>query len=221
MSNRSVPSKELATLGLTIVKKTNHFIVLSQKDNLGEGFYIIRSNRSSSLQNMLSIPHRFYDKYTGTIGYKLMKTHTYRAIAFNTVHRKIMDSAHTKQTLFNAFHIAFASVYPKDTIYQLHGFNADKRKDVLAKKSQIVLSSTTREPSLKVLDIYNCLREEGYHTLLYGRDIYELGGTTNRQGDTLKKRDFSNFIHIELNAPLRETLSKDSLSRKKLIKCLP
>jgi len=221
LNNPIIYPKELYTLGLNIVKKSNNFIILSEENNLGEGFYIIKYKNSSTLQNMISIPHRFHDKYTGIIGFHLIKEHNYRAIAFNTVHRKVMDSAHTSLTLFNAFHIAFASLYPNDRIYQIHGFNGNKHKNIFIKKSQIVLSSTNRQPSQEAIEIHNCLREEGYTSLLYGKEIFELGGTTNTQSKTLKKYDFFNFIHIELNTPLREVLRRDYLSRKKLIKCLP
>jgi len=221
LSNHSIPTKKLHALGLNIVKKTKNYIVVAKKNNPAEGFYIIRYNTQATARNMLSIPHRFYDKYTGTIGYKLMKSYHYRAIAFNTIQRKIMDAAHTPQTLFNAFHIAFASLYPDDTIYQLHGFNANKHKDILVKKSQIVLSSTTKQSSQKAIDISYCLKKEGYTTLLYGKEVFELGGTTNTQARTLKNHGFFNFIHVELNALLRERLANNSLSRQKLIKCLP
>lgn len=213
--------KALQLLGLSIVKRDNDIIILSDKRKNGQGFYMIRYKNPSFSQNMLSIPHRFYDIHTGNIGYKLMREHTYRAIAFNTVHRNIMDAAHTSQTLFNAFHSAFALLFQSESIYQLHGFSEKKHHNLLTKKSQIVVSSTDRIPTNKAKKIHTCFIKEGYNSLLYGQDVFELGGNTNTQAQTIKSNGFNNFIHIEFNMPLREALKNNATSRQKLIRCLP
>ncbi|MEA2027509.1 MAG: hypothetical protein U9N49_00840, partial [Campylobacterota bacterium] len=132
--------QELLNLGIEIPFQSKTMIALSTSSSMGRGFFIIRYGPKKSVGNMLSIPHRFYDKYTGVIGYKLMQKGSYRAIAFNTIHRKIVDLAHTPQTLFSAFHLAYGRNYPNESIYQLHGYSPAKRQKSKEAKAHMIVS---------------------------------------------------------------------------------
>lgn len=123
-------SNLLRQTGLILSKTQEGFIVISEQKSRGNGFFVINPHPDAG--GMLSIPHRYYDKKTGRIGLAMIRAKTHKAAAFNTVHRRVMDAAHTHLTLFNAFHLAYANVYPDDTIYQIHGFNAKKRRATLA-----------------------------------------------------------------------------------------
>lgn len=208
----------LKILGLTLIQINQNDTVIMDTKKRGWGFYMIRHN--SEARSLLSIPHRFHDLGTANIGYKLMSEHTYRAIAFNTVHRKVMDAAHTDYTLFNAFHLAFSLIYPKEYIYQLHGFGNKRRTTAAAKNADAIVSTTTFS-TIEAENIAQCINSLGYSSRLFGKDVFELGGTTNLQAKILKDIGYQNFMHIELNHTLRNTLSSDRVLRKKIRSCLP
>ena len=213
-----IQTQYLETLGLILFQVNQNNTVIIDTKKRGWGFYIIR--HSHEARSLLSIPHRFYDLGTANIGYKLMKEYPYKAIAFNTVHRKVMDTAHTEYTLFNAFHLAFSLIYPKEYIYQLHGFSS-KNHTIVAAKSTDAIVSTTTFPTIEADNIVQCINELGYNSRLFGKNVFELGGTTNLQAKLLRKKKYQNFIHIELNKQFRDDLYKDSALRKKIKRCLP
>ena len=205
---------QLTALGLEIRYHTPHLISIQSHASQGQGIFLIRYTPTA--HRMLSLPHRFFDRHTGYIGYKLMRHHPYRAAAFNTLHRKVMDSAHTTQTLFNAFHIAFAKAFPKEAIYQLHGFDNHTIPTIDA-----IVSTTTPHPSTHTLAIAQCFQSIGIPSRLYGTQIQRLGGTTNHQAHTLHRYGYQHFVHIEMSRPLRESLKRTSSSRDALSACLP
>ncbi|MDQ7047547.1 MAG: hypothetical protein Q9M39_07965 [Sulfurovum sp.] len=209
--------KLLESFGLRVVNIDENSIAITNEVKRGWGFYIIRNGASK--HNLLSIPHRFFDLGTANIGYKFMREYPYKAIAFNTVHRKICDVAHTKYTLFNAFHLAFASVYQDDFIYQWHGFSKLNRKTEAEKKVKSIISTTTL-PSKKTVNISECMNTLNYATRVFGKDIFVLGGTTNAQAIILKENGYHNFIHLELNKSFRDDLRSDKSLRNKIQRCL-
>jgi len=203
-------------LGLRLIQDKEYIIIVDTQKR-GWGFYVIRQGAFTN--NLLSIPHGFFDLGTAQIGYQLMIKNPYRGIAYNTVHRSISDLAHTKYSLFNAFHKAFALVYKDDYIYQLHGFSNLTRKSETAKNTNAIISTTTL-PSKKILRISECLNKINYDTLVFGIDVFELGGTTNSQAAILRNQGYQNFIHLELNKSFREKLISDKLLQKKVQQCL-
>jgi len=212
-------SKEINQLHLELVKLKKNTYAITDTQREGGGFYIIRYKKVS--KSMISIPHRFHDLKTGNIGYKLMRESSYRAAAFNTVHRKTMDAAHTEFTLFNAFHLAFAKTYPQESIYQLHGFSNTKRSTLAAQDAHIIVSSSSRYLTAAAQKVYSCLNKESGKCLLYGKNIFELGGTKNIQSMSLRDEGYRNFVHIELNSLMRDKLKKDAGLRARIAGCMP
>lgn len=196
------------------VRKINDFVVIEDKRDIGSGFFIINSRLNAA--SMLSIPHRFNDLRTGTIGYKLFATKKYKAIAFNTVSRKKMDSAHTYYTVFNAFHKAFSEVYPQEMVYQIHGFSSAKHKSIVSSNMAIV-SSSKLTATKEAKNVYKCLNKGKISALLYGKNVFELGATKNTQAKTLH---FYNFMHIELSDMVRKRLYENRDTLMTLGKCL-
>jgi len=215
--NHTKIDKELYRLGFKL-SKIDNLLIISDKFNRGWGFYILRLEKSRDI--MLSIPHRFSDLNTGSIGYKLMLNYPFKAIAFNTSNRKIKDVTHSKNVIFNAFHLAFTQIYQKTSLYQLHGFAQEKRKNKDARDTNIILSNTTSNTdSLK--KIYECTHIIGdYNIKIFNKDIFELGGVKNAQSSLLKSNGYSNFIHIELDKSFRDSLLKDKILIKKFQSCL-
>ncbi|MDF1881521.1 hypothetical protein JHD50_09440 [Sulfurimonas sp. MAG313] len=212
-------SKELSSLGLEVLKFKNGFFCILDKTNKGGGFYII--NETSTSGSMLSAPHRFHDFKTGSISYKLMIKGNYKAAAFNTVHRKIMDAAHTQVTLFNAFHIAFSRTYPQEAIYQLHGFSNKKRSTLAGQEADIIISNGSRYTNKRMQIIQKCLIKTDKKVALYGKNIFELGGTKNIQYKTLSQESYRNFVHIELNLYTRKEIVSQAELIENIIGCLP
>lgn len=210
-------SSLLQHLELSIHYPKKNILVIIDSKKRGWGFYVIKTD--TQVKNLLSIPHRFHDLKTANIGKKLVKKYPYRAIVFNTVHRSILDIAHHRYTLYNAFHLAFSRTFPQETIYQIHGFNNMNRLSDDAKDSDIIISSTSL-PTPQTQELVICLNKQSYLTYLYGKDIYELGGTQNAQALLLKEENIHNFIHIEINANTREILDQNRSARKNIQKCL-
>lgn len=209
----------LNQLDLRAIKIEPSYIALVEKEKNGRGFYLINTQHNN--HNMLSIPHRFFDKKTGTIGFKLFKEHPYRAIAFNTVHRHTIDMAHTTNTLFLAFHLAFVQIYKDEYIYQLHGFSNHSRRTQQGKNISMILSTAQGSSFSTNEKICACVEKTlPYSCGVFGRDIFELGATTNVQLNSLQARGFTHFIHIEMNVPLRKSINERIKSRQKLDRCL-
>ena len=204
---------QLKQLHLEFKKVSERSFILTDVQHQGRGFYII----NYAYKNMLSIPHRFHDLRTGNIALKLMRERPYRATAFNTVSRKIVDYAHTNYTLFQAFHLTYAKLYPREYIYQLHGF---KEKKFTGIQKSIIVSSTTTQASSRAKSINSCLNAIGYKSKLYGESIFELGGTTNIQANILRENGYWNFLHIELESKVREILYRDRDARDKFVECI-
>lgn len=209
----------LNQLSLSAIEIEPSYIALLEKQSNGRGFYII--NTKTKNHHMLSTPHRFFDKKTGAIGFRLFEENPYRAIAFNTVHRHTIDMAHTTNTLFLAFHIAFYNIYKDEYIYQLHGFSNHSRRTQQAKHISMIVSGAQPASFATNEKICSCVEKTlPYSCGLYGRDIFELGATTNVQLNSLEARGFTHFIHIEMNAPLRKSINGSMQLREKFNRCL-
>lgn len=185
----------------------------------GHGFYLIRKDTKSNY--LLSMPHRFSDEKTGIIGMRLFKENSFKGAFFATATRHTKDMAHNRVTPFNAFHIAYALFYKSSHIYQLHGFSNKKRKSQNGKKAQIILSNGTKRYSDDLLKLSKCLKGSvAPNVYIYGKDIYELGATTNSQIHSLHNIDFFGFTHIEMSYPTRTDLAENKSVRDNFAKCL-
>jgi len=211
--------RELSFLGLEVLKLENGIFCIVDMNREGRGFYMI--NEKSKSGSMLSAPHRFHDLKTGSISYKLMLKGSFKAAAFNTVHRKIMDAAHTRVTIFNAFHLAFTRVYPQESLYQLHGFSNVKRFTTAGKEADIIISNGSKHTDERIQKVQKCLSKADKKVHLYGKDIFELGGTKNIQFKTLSQDAYKNFMHIELNQCTRKEVDSNQMLIQKIIGCLP
>ncbi|MCU7935932.1 MAG: hypothetical protein KZQ99_13800 [Candidatus Thiodiazotropha sp. (ex Dulcina madagascariensis)] len=193
----------------------------------GRGLFLFRTDTGS--RTLLQIPHRFYDKYTGEIGHRLMQTGDFRGVAWNTVHRYLegaeggsADLAHNGDNYFTVLAEAAALLSTNNRIVQLHGFDGTKRRTPAGRGSQAIVSDGTRRPSRIVRELANCLGQvfDG-PVRLFPRDVKELGATTNRIGARLRAYAHQGFAHIELNAEARQALLADEMLMTGLAACLP
>jgi hypothetical protein len=216
-SKPKLQKRYLKALGLSTHRYKNTLLIQDTAKR-GWGFYIIKHSLHTGA--LLSIPHRFHDIGTAQIGYKLFLKAPYKAIAFNTVSRKKHDFAHQKYTLFNAFHLAFIEHFPQEAIYQIHGFNPSKRRDAKAKLAHAIVSATL-SPNPQTYALASCLKGFEKQVLVYGKDIFELGGTRNAQSALVRQEGYEGFRHIELSKVFRDKLKKQAPLRQKFQKCLP
>lgn len=203
-------------------------VLLEREDNKrGRGLLALRPNGGSAL--MLQIPHSFKDELTRDIGLALFAEGRAAAAVWNTVPRRYphggtlvdADMAHLDDTYFQVLSEAWGEVRPRSHILQIHGFAQSKRRSRAGNAADAIISSGGA-PTPEVLRMARCLRQSLVPTLrIYPTEVDELGGTTNRIGQTLRARGYPGFIHLELSRPLRERLAGDAAARKQLLGCLP
>lgn len=208
----------LDTLGLKQTMFDSRTAVITGKESKGEGFYVI--HYGDTFHHLVSLPHSFYDSKTGSIGRKLMSEEKFRAAAFNNVHRNLMDSAHTEHTFFSAFHVAFANLFQYETIYQLHGFNPEKRKDTRAKFTDAIVSSGNRYFTDRSSVLCQCIQRYDTDCHIFGVNVFELGGTKNSQLNMLQDIGYYNFIHMEMSYNLRSRIDENTTIRTQIGGCL-
>ena len=185
----------------------------------GRGFYAIRRNAVKPM--VVEAPHGLFDQDTDEIALKLFQEGPFAAGAWNTVHRRDRDVAHTENTYFQAFTRACAKALPGVVVVQLHGFARAKHSKGNARRATMIVSEGRSDPSAKVVAIARRMKAAfGPGVLLYPRDVQELGGAGNVQSQILRQTAGATFVHIEMNEQMRlRLLSKASL-RKTFLKCI-
>ena len=126
-----------------------------------ESFYIFLHNKFA--QNVLQMPHRQKDLYTGEIGLSLLIEGNFAAGAWNSVSRYYFqgnkkvsaDLADFSQSYFIAFSKAFALCHSKGHIIQLHGFSTKKRRTRADKQSSFILSAGSWNQSKRLINHHN------------------------------------------------------------------
>jgi|GEM_PF-992794 len=170
---------------------------------------------------LLQAPHGGDDRFTAAIVLQMFLEQKVHAAAFNTLSRRSGDLAHTPQTHFQAFTLAFASVFLKGNIIQLHGFSSRQRDTSPGKVSHMIIGNGTASPPPVLIQRAHCLSKVfNLPVHVYPMDTKELGGTRNSQAEALYKEKFPGFIHIEINLPLRDRLNADGSLRGLFFRCL-
>lgn len=183
----------------------------------GRGLYAIADRGRHALQ----APHVPSDGLTGDIVLRYADDALPRALAWNTVPRAKADLAHVDRSYFTAFSLAYARVHPGDRIIQIHGFDGGRRRTVEAGRSSAIISAAHASPGPALRAGVQCLRKRlDPGVSLYGQDVRELGGTTNRTAQALRAAGFEGFLHVELSLPMREALREDASRRLALFECL-
>ncbi|WP_319575977.1 hypothetical protein [uncultured Desulfobacter sp.] len=201
----------------------------------GRGFYIFPATGTEFefSNQVLMIPHGFYDYHTGDIGIHLMLEGQFAAAAFNTVHRygnrklkgvssnEIWDMADLFDTFFSAFTKAFVRTHPAGHLIQLHGFSRKKRNTDTGRNSDIIISNGTAYPSQALTALCDCVKIKlpGI-TRLYPMEINALGGTQNTIGKVMRSMDHPGFIHLEMSLSMRKKMTYDHDIRNRFLSCL-
>ncbi|MBQ4833089.1 hypothetical protein J8L70_07540 [Pseudoalteromonas sp. MMG010] len=170
-------------------------------------------------------PHRFFDKLTYKIASSLFNSQCNVLIA-NTLHRKKTDNNNLKIDLAsyqnsaaNAFLMAYSKTVEHFFIYQIHGFDANKRKTHAAKNADVILSQGIKAPSRTLQAVANCLNSDlNLNSLLYPNQVKELGATKNILNIVAPTN--STFFHIELSYSLRKRLTSEPNFMSKFSQCV-
>ena len=203
-------------LGLRVVRlqqdSREYAAVIEDGAQKGRGFYLFAQEPDS--RTALMIPHGTKDLKTDEIGIKLMSRGEFVGGAFNTVPRysasedqsQNQDMAHTRNTYFVSYTKAFADVFPRGRLVQLHGFAKEKRDTKSGRQADVIVSSGSTIVPQHVRELSKCLRSTRLDIALYPLEVRELGGTTNVSGNVLQSMGHSGFVHVEMNYQLRKTM---------------
>jgi len=210
--------------GFIIEHREEGIVALRERRNRGHGFYLFRPAAPRPL--FLQMPHSFSDIGSEEIGFRLFQQGGFQGAAWNTRHRKdtknsSSDLAHITNSPFTAQGLAVAARWPAAVVIQLHGFSQKKRRTSAAQNADFIISSGTRAPSIHGERLATCLQQKKLGgVMLYGRDLYELGGTTNTTGRALRSMGFNGFLHLEMSKGLRQRLLDEPLLMEKVGICL-
>ncbi|WP_339142021.1 hypothetical protein [Pseudoalteromonas galatheae] len=172
---------------------------------------------------VVSVPHRFHDKHTLTIGEHIFQ-HSCQVLVSNTKHRyksndtaKTYDYAKQAHNIHASAVVGFTSLHPKAKVFQIHGFSQKKRKSDAGKLSEIILSQG-KSNNDTLWKLKSCLVKQGYRTLIYPQEVRELGGTKNVLHQ-LTLPEYS-FIHIELSYQIRKQLINNNQQLEQFTQCV-
>lgn len=206
-------------------RENKNSIHLKDNGKIGWGDYRFSKHKTSGI--VIMAPHRYHDKYTGVITKTLFNKHNLTSIALNSISRysnnqqqSSADLAHLANSLHTAYARAFVTQFPEGKLIQLHGFNAHKRRTITAKMADAILSNGTAWSSKHLLTLQTCLSKPGWQSVRFPQQVSELGGSKNSIGGVLRYMGHSGFIHIELNASIREKLVNNKILTTTFAHCI-
>lgn len=179
----------------------------------GRGFFALRTG--AKLPIALQAPHSFFDTHTRQITRKLFQESQVTAAAWNTVHRKRSDLAHTRDSHFSAFTRAFITAVARPLVVQLHGFAPAKRRSPAAGSADMIISGGTRLPPPWARQAAAAWAQQFAYGAVrfFPFEVDELGGTTNAQGEIVRAAGRDGFLHFELSRSLRRRLREEASVR--------
>jgi hypothetical protein len=193
----------------------------------GAGTYVLRTGPAT--QDVVQAPHAYFDLGTGALGAALFtcapEARRPRFFATNSAHRygsrpgekpgegdHPADVAHNSNHLFQWVTDLLAQRLPRLRVIQLHGFGRVRADHDLV---HAVVSAGKQEPSdgarraaLRLTPVL------GSGVRLFPEQTQQLGGTRNVQARLLQSYPSATFVHLELSAHARKSLSSpDSVTR--------
>jgi len=185
----------------------------------GRGAYLIRQQSLST--PLLQAPHRYFDKRSGKLVMQLFLQSPFKAVAWNTVHRKKADLARQQNSYLTAFARAQTASLPESLLIQVHGYSSSQRNTPSGREAALILSAGHHWPSNRHRRLADCLQQRvSNKAMLFPMQTRELGGTLNPVASALHQAGFDIFVHLELSASLRQQLADDIRLRNELATCL-
>ena len=92
----------------------------------------------------------------------------------------------------------------------------------MSSEASIIVSNGTSSPDEGLLDLADCLSVafDPLPVRVFPLETGELGALSNAQGLALRDAGFDGFVHLELAADLRHSLTRDAELRAQLLSCL-
>ena len=206
--------------GWTLETRDSSFVLQPHKQGNQHGEVHFNQERQHCI---ISVPHRFYDKHTLTIGTALFQQ-VCQLLVTNTQHRHSaepgaasMDYSKQLVNIHNAAIQGYTSLYPNTKVFQIHGFSRNKRSTTAGKNSDIILSQG-HSNDVKLWQMQACFAAIGYRTKVYPQQVTELGGTRNvLHGLGIRPH---HFIHIELSYQVRKQLVSNQQQLQQFSECV-
>lgn len=195
-------------------------------ESRGWGFFLVCPERLTGATGhqplVLQAPHSFSDRFTRNVALRLLKDGDFAAAAWNTVHRDVVDVAHTTDHPFQAFTQAIIAARSDSFVIQVHGFAQSNRKSARGATTDLIVSNGDDYPDPWVRKLAVLLQSEPAlgRVHLFPTQINELGATTNVQGQMLRQAGSQRFLHLEMSHDLRVRLVADPRVRAALLKNL-
>jgi hypothetical protein len=196
---------------------------VGMKDSVNKGWGAFLYRRDSKSRLFIQTPHTFFDLRTGSIGLRIFMENKVKGLIWNTVHRKVVDMAHSPKTILQSFIRAAAVSDVGSTMVQLHGFSPKKRISQGKPFFDFILSECDRDPSPRLEIIGSCLEEKfpNLRVAVYGDHADFLGGETNIQSRMIRRAFVPTFfIHLEMSPRARLHLDTKKPARDNLLNCL-
>lgn len=179
----------------------------SETPKRGAGAFAIRPNSSSQI--LVQAPHSYFDKFTRPITVRVFEQSDFRAAAWNTVHRRVIDVAHSRHSYFHEFTKAFLATAKKPLVVQIHGFAQASRTTISGAGADIIVSNGTRFPPPWLRVVSQELHSITPNVRLFPTQVNELGATSNAQA-LLSRQSGADFLHVELSQPVRRRFRRQS-----------
>ncbi len=197
-----------------------------EKNKTGIGEY--RFSKSINNGFALQAPHRYHDKHTGVIVKKIFSQFKVSSIALNSLPRNAAtkdptisaDLAHSDNNFHIAYSRAFARQFPQGNLIQMHGFNAKKRTSIIARDTDIIMSTASSWSSNYLFKMQKCLSDKNWISLRFPQQVKELGATQNSIATLMRQLGHVGFTHLELNLLTRESIVKDKVQLTRFAGCL-
>jgi hypothetical protein len=203
------------------------WVVYEQRKHArGWGLYMICPERIITTEAapalVLQAPHSFADRFTRNVALRLVDDGHFAAAAWNTVHRRVVDVAHTADHPFHAFTQAMLDVRLDSYVVQVHGFDPSNRTTSAGSSADLIVSNGDDFPEAWVRKAAVMLQSEPTmgRVHLYPTQVRELGATTNVQGLLLRQAGSQRFLHLEMSHDLRVRMVADPRVRAALLKNL-
>jgi hypothetical protein len=193
----------------------------------GRGAYVVRLGTAEDL--LVQTPHSFSDSHTLPMGLDMFRRSRARVLATSTLHRRgaagygdsdgrrppprgKSDVAHDARSTFQAMTLAWLDT-STGPVVQLHGFS-DGRTD-----ADIVLSTGAEAAApawVRGVQKHLASLLPGRVVAVYPDDVHDLGATSNAQGKAVRAAS-GRFLHVEMNASLRESLRRRKADRGRYV----
>ncbi len=200
-------------LDVLVVGAERIAIVREGHESRGAGLFAMRCGPARPI--VWQAPHALHDTHTGEIVRHLFVESGARAAMWNTVHRyrstprelktdpvHPADVTREHGSLFQAATVGFVVADPRLRVVQVHGFAAGTAPHAA------ILS--TGDPDAPPTALSAALAPVFGDVAAFGEDVERLGGTTNVQGQMLRKWPEARFLHVELSPDARALMLRDA-----------